>query len=250
MSVGQSTSPGLERASDRRELTEVLGRVEQLERVPAARYLTQFGTWHQQLPLVFYDAAAAPPGIDVDGYSWVNDASFVGGGYVEGTADAKYFTGMVLLGPKGSIWQITWRAANGPDFGRFTFALASLLYESDLRPSGDPTGKIAPVDGAYGSFTYIDLATTHTYDGYAATDLGEVLVSSSVPFIVGGDEGAPLTDFDTGVTDPMTGFTLMDGGPGWYRFKVYTDGKNASSSGFKVRISNILFTRRADDNAP
>lgn len=208
------------------------------------------GAWHQQIPLVWYDAADHPPGIDEDGYTWVNDASFVGGGYVEGTADGDYFTCMVLLGPKGSIWQITWRAAQGPDFGRFTFALASLGYESNLRPSGDNTGKIAPVDGAYGSFTYIDLATTHSYDAYNPADVGEVRVSSSTPFIVGGDEGDPLTDFFTGNTDPMTGFTLMDGGPGWYRFKVYTDGKNAASSGYRVRISNIVFSRRADDNAP
>lgn len=209
-----------------------------------------FGAWHQRIPLYYYDAINQPPGWDYSGFQWVNDASFRGGGYVGATADASYFTCLVLLAPKGSIWQLNISHSDGPDFGRIRVQLASMLYESASRPSGDPTGKIGPVDGSYGSFTYVDLNASPGFDTYSATPGGDHASGSSLPFIVGGDEGDPLTDILSAPTDPFTGRRMMDGGPGWYRLKIHVSGKNASSSGYKVRISDVLLNRRADDNAP
>jgi hypothetical protein len=248
MSVGQSTSPGLERASDRRELTEVLGRVEQLERTKPDAGVSLFGSSHQAVPLGYYGSGA--PNLDVVGYAWVADATSYGGGYVEADADDDYFTGLVLLEPKGSVWQFNYRHSAGPDYGRFRVGLASLEYESADRPSGDSEGKIAPVDGSYGSFSYVELTPgVGGIDLYSATAIGDLASSNSNPFIVGGDVGDPLSSFTALGNDPYTGFPIMDGGPGWYRMKIYTDGKNASSSGFRIRLSEVILTRRADDNA-
>lgn len=212
---------------------------------------TELGPWHQSIPLTQYGSGGG--GLDVSGFAWVPDASFAHGGYIGATADTSYFTSLIQLAPKGAIFQLSIRMATGPDFGRVSFALTSLEYESASRPSGDTTGKIAPVDGAYGTFSYIDMipaASTFNFEGYSASATGDFTFTGTIPFIMGGDVGDPLTDFETAVSDPLTGFKLTDGGPGWYRIKCYVDGKNASSSGYKTRISEILLTRRADDNAP
>lgn len=209
-----------------------------------------FGTSYQRIQLQYVGSGAPDlDGTAYDAFSWVTDPTAFSGGYVEATTDGAFFSGLVLLEPKGSVWQFNHRRSTGPDYGRYKVALTSLEYESASRPAGDLRGKIAPVDGGYGSFSYIDLTSGTGFDGYGATASGDIAHDSSLPFIVGGDEGDPLTDFATGITDPgPTGFTLMDGGPGWYRLKIYTSGKHASSSGYRVRISDAILTRRSDDN--
>lgn len=254
MSVGQSTSPGLERASDRRELTEVLGRVEQLERVPAARYATQFGSSHQSLPLQ-YAGSPIPDisGVFWDGFEWITDPTSFRCGYAEATTEGAFFSGLVLLEPKGSVWHFNNRRSEGPDFGKYTISLASLVYESPLRGGtlADQAGKIGPSDGSYAGseppFAYVDLATADAYASVAVNDYAPETVNP--PFIVGGEVGDPLTDFVTGITDPFLGFQLMDGGPGWYRLRVMVEGQNPSSTGFRCRISEAILTRRSDENS-
>lgn len=207
----------------------------------------ELGPWTQHVPLYYFDALDNPPGVDFLTFDWVSDPVYRGGGYCGATANNSYFTWLINLSPKGSIWHVFLRAAGSTDYGKLTIAFTSLAYESASRPSGDETGKIAPVDGSYGTFSYVDLATQECY---TAGGFNENVVSGSFPFIVGGDVGDVLTDFTTGVTDPFTGFTLMDGGPGWYRIRAKVNGKHASSGGHKMRVTDLRVVRAADDNHP
>lgn len=212
----------------------------------------RFGSWSQHIPLYYFDSVDAPPNIDFLTFDWATDSAYRGCGYCGATANGSYFSWLVNLSPRGSVWHVYINAAGDVDYGKLTISFGSLVYESTERGSGELSGKIGPADASYpGSlpaFTYVDLATIDCYEsgGFTENSTG----GSSYPFIVGGVTGTPLTDFTTGITDPVTGFTLMDGGPGWYRMRVKVDGKNGASSGYKARVTDVRVVRKADDNAP
>lgn len=168
---------------------------------------------------------------------------YYGNDTTPGTAD--YFSFMVQLAPRGSVWGLAWSADVGPDFGKATLALASLLYQREDRPSGDPQGKID--DGFDETDTDIDYVDITTIDCYSAT-AAVAGQASWVGLVVGGEPGDKLTDFGGLGTDPLTGYSLIDGGPGWYRLKVRVNGKHASSSSYKLRFRDVGVGRLGDYN--
>ncbi len=191
------------------------------------------------------------------GVGWLGDAASYGGGYVtRGTspADGDYFSFLSYFGPTGSAWSMRYLHYVGPDYGKLQVAIASGGYELASRPSGCPPGKIQPYDSGYGdALSYVNFVGLQ--DCY---NVSETQPTGSFPgnlqLIVGGGVGAVLTDFtdttspcaDVSGADPYTGINIMDGGPGWYRTKIFVSGKNASSSGFRFRITRVAWSRIDD----
>ncbi len=183
---------------------------------------------------------------------WVGDAASWGGGYVTRVfpADGDFFEFSFLASPEGSGWGLNFLAYNGPDYGKIDIKVASLGYQLDSRPSGCPVGKIQSDDGSYGDPP--DFIAWGGQDFYAAVEGQENL--GQYDFFVGGQVGDVLTDIsdvgnpcaDGSGDDPMTFIPVTDGGPGWYRVKMVVNGKNASSSGYRVRITRASLIRLDD----
>lgn len=185
--------------------------------------------------------------------NWQVDVTAPGGGYVtrDVPADESCFTFMAQMWPTGSVWGLTYVYGVGPDYGMFDISVASLVYESSERQTGCPAGKIQGWDEAYGpELNYMLLATQDAYDASPAYQP----LNGDDPFVIGGDPGDPLTDFtdvgnpcaDNVGHDQFTGFNMWDGGPGWYRFRFQVNGKNASSSDYRCRITHIGLIRLDD----
>ncbi len=233
--------------------------IHQLQRRPAFNSLGDFGSQTQEIFLpAFADITVADVG--ATGCTWLGDAASYGGGYVTkatAPADGDSFSFLTYFGPSGSVWSFRFLFYEGEDYGILKTQLASVAYESPDRPSGCVGGKIQPYDSAYGTaLSYID--TGWAQDCYAAV-LAQPVTSlpGNLQVIVGGDLGDPLTDMSDTVNvcsnvigaDPYTGFTVMDGGPGWYRTKMVIDGKNASSAGFRFRVTRVAWQRIDDAGA-
>ncbi len=178
-----------------------------------------------------------------------------GGGYVTRVTpdQGSYFEFDILLTPQNAIFALGLIFGRGPDYGKFTISIASLLYQSELRPSGCPAGKIQPCDGSYGDDpVFFDL---DTQDAYSVAPTYEVY--GQLNLIPGGNVGDPLTDLtdvgnpcadNTGL-DPLLGMGIMDGGPGWYRVRVQVNDKNASSTDYRCRIVRFACVRLNDTGA-
>lgn len=144
-----------------------------------------------------------------------------------------YFTAPVMLGPKGSAWVLfgNWKMqSNG---GQFKISLASIT-DTDGQLEDSTDAGITYVDTLAGG-GYLD----DTYQGAPSYDGGSLVFSQSL--VIGGDDGDPFTAV-TG-TDPDTGFPIIDGGAGVYRWKLEVTGKNASSSGYAVDLMNLTWAR-------
>jgi len=230
--------------------------IRQLQRRPARNGIADFGTTTQEIHLPAF--ANVTNGDVSTGVAWVWDFTTWSGGYVTRStspSDGDHFSFMALLSPQGSIWQFSYTYWIGPDYGKVMSSIASLGYELSGRPSGCPQGKIQPWDVGYGDALVYLSPSGSTQDCYNVAET-QALVNGTGIFqvIPGGDVGAPLTDLtdvgspcaDNVGQDPYTSVNVMDGGPGWYRFKLAVEGKNASSSGFKFRISSATLVRLDD----
>lgn len=206
----------------------------------ASSAATDFGAAVQIVPLPLITTIG-----DSSGFSWTRDSAFTHGGYLGCTASTAYFTFLWYLGRKGGIYGVRYRASGDVDYAKLTFSMASLGYELPSRPSGIASGKIQPTSGAYG--TTPSQVDKFTHDWYSAVPLAETIFNAQEVFVVGGDEGDALTTF-TSSTDPMLGYSIMDGGPGWYKAKVRVNGRNvANTTGYKLRIPELVLCRLDDD---
>lgn len=212
-------------------------RIRVLERVtPAAG--ESLGLPTQVIPL---PVLVVSNGADTSGFSWTRDNAYTGGGYLGSTASNAFFRFMVQMS-QGGIHALRMRAGSGPDFGRFKVKIAS-LDAPPLGRSGDDTGKIEGSD----SGTISLITVTSAIETYSAIAGGEDdPINGQLVFVVGGDPGDELTDL-TVTTDPGTGFSVMDGGPGWYVIEISVDGQNGASTGFKLRFTAMAFVRLNDD---
>ncbi len=230
--------------------------IRQLQRRPTLNGPAEFGAATQP---IYLPAFANVTNCDVStGVAWNWDFTTWSGGYVTkatSPGDGDNFSFMALLSPQGSIWQLSYTYWVGPSYGKVATSIASLGYQLDTRPSGCPVGKIQPWDVGYGdNLNYLTLGAW-TQDCYNVAE-SQALVDGTgiLQVIPGGDNGDPLTDLsdagsqcaDGGGLDPYTSVLVMDGGPGWYRFQLAVNGKNASSSGFKFRISSATLVRLDD----
>ncbi len=208
----------------------------QLLRRPSVNAFSEFGATTQP---IWLQAFAQPTNCEVIGTTqWVYDFSF-----------------MALLSPQGSIWQLSITWWTGPDYGKMDFSMASLEAPPTDRPLGCPPGKIQPWDQAYGDALVYIQPVGSFQDFYSVTETQELVGGQGIlQIVVGGSLGDPLTDLNeignvcannTGA-DPYTLVNVMDGGPGWYRFLLQINGKNASSTGYRFRISSAALVRLDD----
>jgi hypothetical protein len=180
-------------------------------------------------------------------FAWgaITDASAIGGvcftNAVKGTNGASrtaalndYFTLPVTLGPKGSAWGL---------FGTWKLQSTGGIFKVTLASVPDTAGELADSPGtlsflnplALNGVTYFD----DTYQAVTSYDGGSNVFSQC--FVLGGDDGAAFTSV-TG-TDAHTGFPIIDGGSGVYRWKLQVTGKNASSSGYRVDLMALAWAR-------
>lgn len=227
--------------------------IHQLQRRPAQGGFSDFGATTQE---VFLPEFADSTNSDASsGVGWIGNADSYGGGYVTRTtspSDGDYFSFMSYFAPIGGVFSFRFLNYVGPDYGILRFEIASLGYELTERPSGCPGGKIQDFVPSYGdAITYLSMGT---HDGYSAVEGQPFSGLSNFQLIVGGDLGAPLTDLsdasnqcaDNTGADPYSGFPIIDGGPGWYRTRIRVDGKNASSTGYKFRVTRVAWSRVDD----
>lgn len=176
-----------------------------------------------------------PPG--PGGFTYQLDATFSHNGAAKSTADAANFTFPFPFTPAGSLWGFSVRGKKGPSFGILQIALASVESPNPNRSGVNDDGTFNDQEG---DMTFVDVPDAFV-NCYNATAASEDWIIRNAPFRLNGAEGDPLTTFSG--SDAYTGFDLMNGGPGWYMVRLYTDGKHASSSGYAIQISSLVIAR-------
>lgn len=172
-------------------------------------------------------------------YDWTIDTAFTHNGALKSTTNGAQFFFPFSFTPAGSLWSFSARGAEGSDFGILQIALASIGSPNPNRGGVDDRGTLNDQEA---DMTFVNVPAA-VVDCYNATPLTEHLYMLNAAFRVHGIAGSPLTAFSG--TDGYTGFTLMDGGPGWYMVKVFTNGKHASSSGYRINLSSLVIARVA-----
>jgi hypothetical protein len=157
----------------------------------------------------------------------------------DGSQDA-YIKRKVSLGPGGAVWAAIIGYAGAPDAGILSFAIASIPSPNPIRARVSDIGTLQP-DGSGGAdpLTFVDVGT---HDSYAASLTDDAVTMTS--FRLMGSDGATLTTLSD--TDSFIPCASGDGGAGEYAVRVTVDGKNDSSSGYVLRLTEITFVRLDD----
>lgn len=162
------------------------------------------------------------------------DAAYPHNGYIRQTADTNYIIWPINLGPQGSWWLPVVLFAVGPDYGKCDLMFAT----------ADPAANLyaLPIDGGIESSSAVTFVKLQTRDCYAPV-LAQFPTNTQVfkPFLIAGAPGDDGTAFTGSNTD------RWDGGPGPHYIKFLTNGQNASASGFKRDISEVVLIRLSND---
>ena len=193
------------------------------------------GAWH--LPIQHLVGA----NWDSDGFGWVFDNTYPMSGYQGGTANNKYFTFLLPLGPYGSIWGLRFKHAIGPDFGKLDIALAKPASPNPLRVTGILDGSLHDVGVGE---TFFDFQTG--YNMYTPVLNVNAQLNGAYLMRVAQPDGTAFTGFSG--TDALTGAKLIQGGAGIYRMRFKTNGQDGASTGFKARYTSIAAFRVDDGN--
>lgn len=177
------------------------------------------------------------------GYSWTFDTTYPGGGYLGALANTRVWSVLVPLGPYGSIWGLRYGYATGPDFGKFDIAFAKPGEPNPNRSTGITDGTLQDYDTG---LTYFNIVTGE--DAYTAVLDKTFRHNGTIPFQVAGVDGTAFTGF-SGI-DPLTGYSLLQGGSGIYRLRFRTNGQNAASTGFIQRFTRVALFRLDDGGYP
>lgn len=164
----------------------------------------------------------------------------------ESATDGDGFQAAVRLGPYGSRWGMAFVAEKGPDCGKMT--VQAWVGPEDY--SGWTTVPDGGLQSPYNvSHTYTQFVDVFTQDLYAAgtSTLSVASPSSSIDWRILGVDGASLTSISG--TDPDTGAGVRDadGGSGVWWFRVKVNGKNASSSAYRVTLRGLWVVRMTHD---
>jgi hypothetical protein len=174
--------------------------------------------------------------------------------YIEATADAKYLTRLVRLGPKGSIWMTQIITRKSSDACKFRMEIASLSENGPYGANGnggaangigtleDPDeipATFLPISRSYGPLG------TYEIDLYGAVTSDYQEIEQEFYFRLMGDDGAPLTTISANNQADQTHVEL-DGGAGMYAIRIKINGKNASSSGYRLRLHYWHLIRTAE----
>lgn len=236
-------------------------RIRRLEAVPpAGLYLNPFvqRIYGQEfLLLTSLNNFNGGNGTDPVGGSWtaVADSAAPWGGYIESTVDDDWFAFPMQLGPQYSGWAVAVWYYAASDAGKFEIDWATSPADersnTPTGPIGSSTSMISPLDWAYwgaDAFSWYNTANTgdlsHTYkvDAYSVSPgWGNPVVERS-PFVIMGADGTMLTANGSASTLDFEWNRDFNGGGGrdvvWW-CRIHTNGKNASSSGYRTRIAGI-----------
>jgi hypothetical protein len=168
------------------------------------------------------------------------DQTVYGGGYrtqASPTVAGHWCAFPCTLGPKGSVWAVTFVYRFGPSYGHLVIDWAS--SSEDGLPGA--TGFVGeglmqqPFD-----VTFVTPFPGGAVDAYNASVGFDGIIERTASFRVMGDVGDTLTAFGT---DSVTGRKSGNGGPGqyWVRFRV--DSKNAASSGYQFGLQYAAVER-------
>lgn len=186
---------------------------------------------------------------------WTIDGTYPAGGYWKCTNDVTYVSWVVNLGPKGSVWGIRPLIAEGTNYGKLEVQFASLSWTNYY--TGDPPYEIGQFTGLTGSAGngYTggqpveggnSFVTLDYIDCYAAADNVFRIESDYQKFRIAGDDGVLGTSF----TSNIRGWYDWDGGSGLHRVKLVTNGQNASSTGYEMRLGGFALFRLDDQVLP
>lgn len=212
---------------------------------------TDFGPSSLYFPLIGFGGVASR--FVSTGVTWVYDAAVSSGGYVTRTAPANgdEFVVLAAFHPANAIFGFGFTFAVGADYGKIDISIASIGYQLASRGSGVLTGKIQDIFhsgggsdlAGYGPDPVFKLLTTQ--DCYNAGAIAEQNFGGTITFIPGGAEGAILTNLNVS-SDPYTGTSISDGGPGWYALRFKVNGRNVASAGFRMRVISLQVIRDPD----
>ncbi len=173
-------------------------------------------------------------------WGFVVDSLYPLNGYVEPSiiSDGQYIEWLVNLGPKRSLWTITYTTSIGPDYGKLDIRLASAPLDLTNFPND-----ALPIAGNQtldtGNLTF---ALLNTIDCYNATLARANQWSQYPKFLITGDKDVSGTAFTNG-TGIYTGLKMWDGGSGLHYIRIKVNGKNASSTGFRARLIECCLWR-------
>jgi len=185
------------------------------------------------------------------GSSWTTfptfDVNYMRGYYVEKNSSTGEFLRYFRLGPKGSIWSISFIMDLGSDCGKVEFSWQTI--SEDAPGNGyllDGQGMIAGSTDRSTPTYYT--AGTSTFDAYSAAPSLHDAHTGYSQFRMMGDEGDPITS--NGTASGPDGEEHFDGGPGIWVLKVKNITKNGSSSGNRIRIEDMWIRRNVSDGFP
>lgn len=166
---------------------------------------------------------------------WTIDTTYPGGGYVQNTLDGGYISWNVLLGPKGSIWSWLPMLGEGTDYGKVDFDIGTLPQSTFF---ADDAGSFQNAPNNW--------VTLETVDCYAAVGSVWRRPSTFQSFRIKGSAG------DVGSALSAAGEWVYEwnGGPGPHRIRLRVNGKNPSSTGFRIRCSGLVLVQFDDSALP
>ncbi len=180
------------------------------------------------------------------------DATYMRGYYVQKNSSTGEFIRYFRLGPKGSIWSISFVMDVGPDCGKIEFSWQTISEDAPNPPavgSYDLNG-LGMIGGSTdrSAITYYTCGTS-TFDAYSAGGGTQNSHTGFSQFRIMGDDGAPITSNGTAPVGD-DGENHFDGGAGIWILKVKNITKNALSSGNRITIEDMWVRRNTSDGFP
>lgn len=195
----------------------------------------------------------------VGGFGFVTDSTAPGGGYIENTSqDQEFIMFGMPLGPLGSGWAVNVWAGNGLDKGILQLEWATTTADelsyfnigSDVSIA-DPA-EVFSVTGSPLPFykTTQGGSASSAIDWYGGSGWGFISLRS--PLVVAGADGQMLAADGTANTGFVAHDNMYGGGDPsvywWLRMRV--NGKNASSSGYNMKIAAVYVARYNANGVP
>lgn len=164
----------------------------------------------------------------------------------ESTSDGDHFIAAARVGPYGSRWTLGYVVELGPDCGKLTIQ-AWVGPESYSGWTNVPDGGMQSPYNASNTYTqFVDVVTIDCYAAGSST-IQNAGPSSSIDWRVMGADGTSLTSISGTNADTGAGVRDADGGSGVWWFRSYINGKNASSSAYRVTVRGLWVARMTHD---
>ena len=171
--------------------------------------------------------------------TWAIDNTYAFNGYMEMNALNAYIAWPVILAPKGSTWMPYAVLAKGTDYGIVTIRFGS----APPVPSSDDSDGLGGA-GLFYNYSQATFATLATFDCYTASPTSYAGPPQIFPgFRIMGEDGVLGTAFGTATVFATKSW---DGGSGPHFLELSTVSKNASSTGYRMRISAVGMIRTDD----